>query len=102
MDEARLRPTKTITMEPTIDLCLKLIPALPLAAALLVAILGAKVLKEHSHWPVIVALGLSFVCSLGLLYSVNQEQNGVDQVSNEETPVPGALSRAGYERVITL
>ena len=50
---------------PQIDLCLILIPALPLAAAILVALLGPKLLKDQSHWVVIGALGLSFLCSLG-------------------------------------
>lgn len=52
-------------------LLLILIPALPLAASLLTAILGARVLKEKSHLPTILAIGASFICSLMLLSTVN-------------------------------
>jgi NADH-quinone oxidoreductase subunit L len=79
-----------------IDWCLTLIPAFPLAAALLVAMLGPKLLREHSHWPVIVAIALSFLCSLGLLIGVHEEQ------SIPPTDSPSDLDRAGFERVITL
>ena len=72
----------------TIRNCLILIPALPLAAAVLVALLGAKVLRGLSHWPVVLALVGSFVCSLVLLREVNQQQAG---------------NRAGgFEHVVTL
>jgi NADH-quinone oxidoreductase subunit L len=80
-----------------IDLCLMLIPALPLAAAILVALLGPKLLKEHSHWVVIVALGGSFLCSLGLVNGVYREQ-----MTPTTSLAPSNLSRAGFERVITL
>ncbi len=40
---------------------LVLIPALPLAAAVLTAILGKRVLRERSHWPTVAALLLSFL-----------------------------------------
>jgi NADH-quinone oxidoreductase subunit L len=82
---------------PQIDLLLVLIPALPLAAAVLVALLGAKVLKENSHWVIIAALAGSCLCSLGLLSSVYREQ-----ATPSESISPSDLNRAGYERVITL
>jgi NADH-quinone oxidoreductase subunit L len=85
-------------MDQTIDLCLMLIPALPLAAAILVALLGPKLLKEQSHWPIILALGASFACSLVLLNSVSQAQ----AVRPESEAATSDLNRAGYERVITL
>ena len=44
-----------------------LIPALPLLAAILTAILGARILGPRSHWPVMVATAGSFLLSLGLL-----------------------------------
>ncbi|MBW3596285.1 MAG: hypothetical protein KY475_03310 [Planctomycetes bacterium] len=40
-----------------------LIPALPLAAAVLTAIFGPKVLRTQSHWLAIVGIFGSFVCS---------------------------------------
>src|SRR5438093_9403887 len=70
-------------MDDTIRNCLILIPALPLAAAVLVAVLGARVLRGYSHWPVVLALAVSFVASLVLLREVRQEQQvagGVEQV----------------------
>jgi NADH-quinone oxidoreductase subunit L len=73
-------------MDDTIRQCLILIPALPLAAAVLVAVLGARVLRTYSHWPVILALGGSFICSLVLLREVNQARQsegdgGFEQVT---------------------
>lgn len=52
---------------------LVLIPALPLAATLLVGLAGFKLLKERSHIPVIAALAASFVLSLFLLRDVMRE-----------------------------
>ena len=65
-----------------------LVPALPLAAALAVGLLGHRLLKERSHLPVIAALVASFVFSLFLLFDVigrsenssDQAQVGVEQV----------------------
>jgi NADH-quinone oxidoreductase subunit L len=99
-----------------IDLCLLLIPALPLAAAVLVALLGAKVLRGQSHFVVIAALGMSFVCSLGLLNGVYNGQQTAENEAQAKKEVSQAdpkdvvkyeatrrdLHRAGYERVITL
>jgi NADH-quinone oxidoreductase subunit L len=53
-------------MNDPISTCLIFIPALTLAAALLVAIFGARVLKQHSHWPVVLALLGSFFFSIVL------------------------------------
>src|SRR5262245_5911419 len=75
-------------MDDTIRNCLILIPALPLAAAVLVAVLGARVLKGYSHWPVVLALVASFLCSLVLVREVSREQ---------EAAVGG-----GFEQVVTL
>ena len=44
-----------------------LIPALPLAAAVLTAFLGPKVLSGQSHWPCI--LGSAAACVLSILGS---------------------------------
>ncbi|MEO8498653.1 MAG: proton-conducting transporter membrane subunit, partial [Planctomycetota bacterium] len=59
-------------MNDLLSTLLILIPAFPLAAAILVAIAGPKLLKQWSHVPVIVALVASFVCSLGLLKEISQ------------------------------
>lgn len=99
-----------------IDLCLMLIPALPLTAAVVVALLGAKVLKDHSHWVVIGALALSFLCSLGLVLGVYAGQQAAQQQTAEKQEAAEAdpedtelreaslrdLNRAGYEHVLPL
>ena len=71
-----------------------LIPALPLFAAMLTACLGPW-LKERSHWPVVIAMGLSFLCSLMLLKEVNSDaQYGSHAAS--------AAGHIGYEQTFTL
>ena len=50
-----------------------LIPALPLAAAILTAVLGRRVLRERSHWPTVAALLLSFVASIVLVFQVQKQ-----------------------------
>ena len=45
--------------ESAIQTILWLIPGAPLAAALVIALLGPKWLRERSHWPCWVALGAS-------------------------------------------
>ncbi len=75
-------------MDDSLRHYLILIPALPLAAAVLVALLGAKVLRQYSHWPIILALAGSFVCSLAVLSDVmNASKTAGD---------------SGYEQVTTL
>src|SRR5262245_49133357 len=55
---------------------LVLIPALPLAAAIVTAALGPRVLKNNSHLPVVLALSGAFVASVLLLAEVqNQSAN---------------------------
>lgn len=73
-------------MDDSLRQALILIPALPLAAAVLVALLGAKVLRQYSHWPILFALAGSFVCSLAVLSDVIRESNrggdgGFEQVT---------------------
>jgi NADH-quinone oxidoreductase subunit L len=54
-----------------------LIPALPMAAAVLIAFLGPKVLRGQSHWPCILAAAGACVLSLwvfGIVYSSGMEQ----------------------------
>ena len=47
-----------------------LIPALPLASAVLTAILGPTVLRDRSHWPSIVAMIGAWVLSMSVLFAV--------------------------------
>jgi|LakMenEpi03Aug12_release.lakeMendotaPanAssembly.Ray.scaffolds.fasta_scaffold15279_6 NADH-quinone oxidoreductase subunit L len=50
-----------------IDTLATLIPLFPLLACLVVAVFGARWLKEGSHWPVALACGLSCLCALALV-----------------------------------
>ena len=52
---------------------IQLIPLFPLVACLVTLVLGARVLKENSHWPVIVGCALSALCSLALVFAVPGE-----------------------------
>jgi NADH-quinone oxidoreductase subunit L len=76
-------------MSDPLTTLLILIPALPLAAAVLVAVLGPRVLREHSHWPVVLAIVGSFLCSLALWREV---QVGQDAASSSD----------GFEHVVSL
>ena len=64
---------------------LKLIPALPLAAAVLTALLGPRVLKSYSHLPATIAIIGSFLCSLML----------VREIQIQPTP-------EGFERIVPI
>ncbi len=77
-----------IPMNDSISTALILIPALPLAAAILIAILGPKLLREYSHVPLIIALIGSFLASLFLLSQVLDDQQ--------------IKSPAGFEHVVNL
>jgi NADH-quinone oxidoreductase subunit L len=74
-------------MDDTLRTCLILIPALPLAAAGLVALLGPHVLRTRSHWPMIAALLGALLCSLVVVREVAQGQ---------------AAARGTYEQVVVL
>ena len=57
-------------MEAYIPYLLITIPALPLAAAVIVAVLGKRILREQSHWPVALALAGSCLASVLLIFAV--------------------------------
>ncbi|MEX2175198.1 MAG: NADH-quinone oxidoreductase subunit L [Pirellulaceae bacterium] len=78
-------------MNDRIAYCLVLIPALPLLSAVVVAVLGLKLLKKFSHLPVILALAGSCVCSLVLLSEVSREQSRTLEGQQD-----------GFEQVVTL
>ena len=61
-------------MESYIPTLLIVIPALPLLAAVVVAVLGKRVLREQSHWPVALALAGSCLASVLLIFAVEQAQ----------------------------
>jgi NADH-quinone oxidoreductase subunit L len=53
------------------ELLIWLIPAAPLVAAVLIALVGKRWLRGASHLPAIVAIGTSAVCSLLLLFTAD-------------------------------
>src|SRR6476660_4710847 len=59
-------------MEEYIPKLLVMIPALPLAAAIIVAVLGKRVLREHSHVPVAMAFIGSCIASIVLIFAVQK------------------------------
>lgn len=68
-------------------LALILIPACPLLAAIVTAVFGPRILREKSHWPVIVALAISFMCSAAVAWNlwsraVEEGQVGVADVES--------------------
>jgi NADH-quinone oxidoreductase subunit L len=73
---------------------LVLIPALPLGAALLTALLGKHVLRSRSHVPTVTAIGLALVAAVLLLFRVEQS---IDQPAPAGTP-----PRVGTEQIVPL
>jgi len=73
-----------------------LIPSLPLAATLLTALLGKRVLRGRSHLPAVLAVAVSCLASLVLLFQMHVEADRATGPGN------GEAERAGYERVVTL
>ncbi len=81
-------------MQDRIDILMMLAPGLPLLGAILTAVLGPKLLRSQSHWPVIVGTIGALICSLLLLLHVADAQQAADL----ESPA-GA---APYEHVVKL
>ncbi|MEX0586465.1 MAG: NADH-quinone oxidoreductase subunit L [Pirellulales bacterium] len=73
-------------------LLLVLIPALPLAASLVTAALGRRVLGARAHWPALLCVAASFVCSLALVRDVHIGAKAAEI----------RQSSVGYEEVYTL
>ena len=60
--------------EATIHTILWLIPGAPLIAAVVIALVGPKFLRERSHWPCWIGLAVSAACALTLWWSIVPEQ----------------------------
>ena len=56
-----------------IEYLLPLIPAAPLLAAVLVGLLGARLLRKAAHWPVVLALAFAAAASIALAVRVAEE-----------------------------
>ena len=72
-------------MFSTMHTLMILVPGLPLVATLLTALLGPRLLKHRSHWPVVIALGGAFLCSMLLLQLVHHESQNSEGVGWETT-----------------
>jgi len=77
-------------MSPAAErLVLWLIPGAPLAAAIVIALLGPKVLRQRSHWPCWLALAISTACALVLLVDITPR-------AIEDQELAGVVTTAGY------
>src|ERR671918_338395 len=77
-------------MSPAAEqLVLWLIPGAPLAAAIVIALLGPKMLRQRSHWPCWLALAISTVCALVLLVDITPR-------AIEDEELAGVVATAGY------
>ena len=77
---------------------------MPLAAAVLTALLGPRLLRSQSHWPTLVALAISLAASLLLVWQVGEESVQAHSARQQE-PIPPPHAQPhplGYERIITL
>ena len=83
---------------PDIKTLLILIPGLPLAAALLTAALGPRVLRARSHLPTVAALALSFVASMLLVFRV---QERIERWAAESSP-PRSIGYEDRDAMVTL
>src|SRR5580765_2157066 len=95
-------------MYKLIDTLLVLIPALPLAAFLLLAFFGSR-LGARAHWPVVATFAGSCILSFLLLVNVRGAINDrIAQIGDDaERNAANATSQAnpfptGWERVVTL
>ena len=84
-------------MEAWIPLLLTLIPALPLAGAVMTAALGPYVLKQQSHAPVVSGIAGSFVAAALLVFAVRGGLPSTDEHGHSEAHGP-----IGYEKVVSL
>ena len=73
-----------------------LIPALPLAATIVTAVLGKRVLKEYSHWPIVLAFAGSCVLSLVMLSEVRREMATAAESATEDS------ANIGWEKTVNL
>jgi NADH-quinone oxidoreductase subunit L len=56
-----------------------LIPLLPLIGAVIAGFFGAKILRGQSHWPIWIAVGISAVLSLTLLFGMMRHVGGEEK-----------------------
>lgn len=96
-------------------LMLVLVPSLPLAAALVTAVLGPRVLRTRAHWPALLATPAALVLSVLLLWHVQRQlqrplaPDATAAASLQASGTDGLLAgsgtsprAAGYEETVTL
>ncbi len=71
-----------------------LIPVLPLAACVVIAFLGPRLLRRQSHWPCILAMAVSCVLSLMVAAAVYQAGQ---PVAEGEQPIPPKAIEVYYD-----
>jgi NADH-quinone oxidoreductase subunit L len=74
------------------DVVLWLIPGAPLIAAIVIAAIGPRWLRERSHWPCWIALATSAGCALALLFDL-MPAHGFESHDG----APAGIVAAGYE-----
>jgi NADH-quinone oxidoreductase subunit L len=77
-----------------IESLLILIPALPLAAAAITALLGKRILRDAAHLPTVVAVAISFVASVLLIFEIRQADLAMLEDNTQR--------QIGFEQVYTL
>src|SRR5262245_23801132 len=86
-----------------------LVPLLPLAATIAVALVGKRWLKEQSHWPIIISFAAAFLVSLKLLSLVVHEPKADEGKGFRQTvsvwnwvDVSDAISLNGAEKAFDI
>jgi len=83
-----------------------LIPAAPLASAVVTALLGPRLLRYQSHLPCWTAMAVSFICSLILLFKIlpgtatpapAADETAVTAAAEQSASVPGQVIVSGFE-----
>jgi NADH-quinone oxidoreductase subunit L len=79
-----------------------LIPLLPLVGAVIAGFFGAKLLKQQSHWPIWIGVGLSALLSLSLLLGIADHQAHQPLTNGEYHPAPSdnAISKKWFTWIL--
>ena len=79
-----------------------LIPLLPLVGAVIAGFFGAKLLKQQSHWPIWIGVGLSALLSLSLLLGIADHQAHQPLTTGEYHPAPSdnAISKKWFTWIL--
>ena len=92
----------TNVSEAVRQIALWLIPGAPLAACVLIALTGVRWLREHSHYPCILALVISLGSSLGVLLFGVPDAAGFGAGGDHPQIVAAGYDAAVVRRVVSL